>query len=1212
MEFFRFEIARRLRQPMVWIFLGVNFLLILGALNSDSITVGGSLPNVNANAPWVVQQQVMIMTLIGLLVTTAFMNTAAVRDFATKFDGLLFTKPISKFGYLAGRFFGAVLMACVPLLGVLLAVYITGFDPFGSVKVGPTVWAAYPWAILLFIIPNTLFAGAITFAVASLTRSQVAGFVAALGLLVLYIVAGNLLSNLDSEFTAAMLDPFGFRAFGLETKYWTAVERNSEYLTLGHSTVALNRLLWVSISLLIAALAFWRWSFAPRAGRRQRKQVATVAAPSHTPLGTVAAGAAQALPQPTGDASSLATLGYAVRQEVRAVLTSRVFLVIMAFAILNMLGAIFNVDESYGTGNYPVTYLMVDAIRGSLYLFLGAVVMYYAGELVWRERDAHIAELFDASPVATWVAPVAKFIALCLVPLIVLAASVLIGAGVQLIKGYSDVDLGQYVTQLLAIDWLLFVSLAGLALFLQALLNNKYIAYFAFLVILIGLEFGLGALGVVNNLFNFGTTPSTTFTAFNGLAPYIGTTVAYSGYWLLFTLVLVAGATLLWVRGRGHTRANRAQLVGQRFDGSLKFMSLGLLAATLAAGSYIYYQTSVVNEVLSEDETEQQQIDYERRYGRFNPATPAGRSKPQPSITSADYDIELYPEQRRVEATIAVTLHNTHEAAIDTLLLTLTQHFTHEFELAGATLIEPLSDRYAQVYALAQPIAPGASVQATVRSKYAAKGIENEVSFTSVVPNGSFVNSNDLMPTFGYNQAYELSDRDDREKHGLSPKPRLPKLPDGPCEELCRYTYLTQDADWVKLSATVTTSPDQIAVAPGSLVSESTDEATGRRTFRYELEQPVLHFFSVVSGRYEVDRERWGEVDLEVYYLPEHQFNVDKMMSSMRTSLSYYSEAFGPYQHRQARIIEFPRYASFAQAFPGTMPYSESIGFIADLKDSTDIDMVTYVVAHEMAHQWWAHQVIGAGVQGATMLSETFAQYSALLVQEQYYGRASMRKFLDYELDRYLRGRGQEREAERPLMLDEGQGYIHYRKGAVVMYALAEYIGRDSLNAALGSFVDRFAGQGPPYPTTRQFVDEHLRPRVPDSLQYVVDDWFETITLYDNRVLSASAKTRDDGRYDVSFTVSTKKLRADSLGTETPVALSGDYIDVGVFAAAREDADDRELGEALWRERVRFTADGERTFTVTVDAEPAEVAIDPGLLLIDRLTKDNREKVEVE
>jgi hypothetical protein len=49
------------------------------------------------------------------------------------------------------------------------------------------------------------------------------------------------------------------------------------------------------------------------------------------------------------------------------------------------------------------------------------------------------------------------------------------------------------------------------------------------------------------------------------------------------------------------------------------------------------------------------------------------------------------------------------------------------------------------------------------------------------------------------------------------------------------------------------------------------------------------------------------------------------------------------------------------------MPYSESVGFITDLRavKQDDIDMVFYIVAHEMGHQYWAHQVCGANMQAA-------------------------------------------------------------------------------------------------------------------------------------------------------------------------------------------------------------------------------------------------------
>jgi hypothetical protein len=85
-----------------------------------------------------------------------------------------------------------------------------------------------------------------------------------------------------------------------------------------------------------------------------------------------------------------------------------------------------------------------------------------------------------------------------------------------------------------------------------------------------------------------------------------------------------------------------------------------------------------------------------------------------------------------------------------------------------------------------------------------------------------------------------------------------------------------------------------------------------------------------------------------------------------KASLDYFQANFSPYQFRQLRFLEFPAYADFAQAFANTMPWSENLGFIADYRDKSKIDLVTYVGAHEIGHQWWAHQIVGADQQGAT------------------------------------------------------------------------------------------------------------------------------------------------------------------------------------------------------------------------------------------------------
>ena len=455
--------------------------------------------------------------------------------------------------------------------------------------------------------------------------------------------------------------------------------------------------------------------------------------------------------------------------------------------------------------------------------------------------------------------------------------------------------------------------------------------------------------------------------------------------------------------------------------------------------------------------------------------------------------------------------------------------------------------------------------------------------------NGTFINNQTYFPHIGYSRATELQDPAKRRKYGLKPIQRQAPQTD---MEARMSTYFITDADWMNLDTTVSTSADQIAIAPGYLQKEWT--ANGRRYFQYKTTSPILGFWSYLSAHYAVKRDSWKGVPIEIYYDAKHPYNVDRMIYAVKRSLDYYTKNFSPYQHKQVRILEFPGYNSFAQSFPNTIPYSESIGFIADLRDKTSIDYVFYVTAHEVAHQWWAHQVIGGNVQGSTMLSETMSQYSALMVMEKEYGRDKMRKFLRYELDRYLSSRGGELVAEMPLAQVENQGYIHYRKGSLVMYALRDYIGEDRVNAALRKFVSEHAFTQPPYPTAGELIAE-FRAVTPPQYQSVVTDLFERITLFDLQTKDATVTKRADGKYVVKMTVTAAKLRGDAKGEEKPVPVD-DWIDIGVLANKDE--------KVLALEKRHITKP-EETFEMVVSEAPTSAGIDPLNKLIDRNPKDN-------
>jgi aminopeptidase N len=370
-----------------------------------------------------------------------------------------------------------------------------------------------------------------------------------------------------------------------------------------------------------------------------------------------------------------------------------------------------------------------------------------------------------------------------------------------------------------------------------------------------------------------------------------------------------------------------------------------------------------------------------------------------------------------------------------------------------------------------------------------------------VVHNGTFLNSQDF-PTVGYNKKYELDNPEDRALYDLEPRTNKANRDD--VHELLNARS-GSDSDGINFDVTVGTSMDQTAIAPGDLINAWEEE--GRKYFNYKMNVPMINFYSIVSARYEVKEEVWqptsdslmNPVDLAVYYHKGHEYNVDRMLNSMHKSLDYFSEQFSPYQYNQLRIMEFPRYESFAQSFPATIPFSEAIGFVLDINDEIDVDMAFYITAHEVAHQWWGMQVEAANVQGQRMILETLAQYAALMVLKENYPEEKVQQFLTLQLDKYNTDRVRATTPEPPLALVESQDYIYYNKGASAMYALQKAIGEENVNLALRRFISdwttangQLKKETKRYATTKDLLD-YFREVTPSSMQHIISDLFETV-----------------------------------------------------------------------------------------------------------------------
>ncbi len=1180
-----FELRYQLRNPVFWVAAVIFFLLTFGAATSNDIQIGSG-GNINANAPLAVIQTHLILTLFFMFVSTAFVANVIVRDDESGFGPMVRSTSVRKFDYLIGRFTGALLAAAIAFATVPLAIWLGSLMPWVDPEtLGPNQLSVYASAYFIFAMPGMFMVSALFFAIATMTRSMMYTYIAVVVFLVLWtILIAAVQGRPDLQDTAALFEPFGLGALANATRYWTAAEANTLVPALEGGLLA-NRIIWIGFAIGMLVLAYWRFSFAEKgASRRELRKQAKKAAK----LARVAPQKVDTLPALRPEKSAWPRLLTRTKFEVLQVIKHPAFFVLLLIGLFNTTGAIFLGNQLYGTPSRPLTFAVIPILQGGFTLIPVIIAIYYAGELVWRDRDRKMHEIIDSTSVPGWSYMVPKTIAVTIVLFAALAISIISAMLIQSMRGVTP-EAAKYFSWYmlpLTIDMLI---LAILAVFVQALSPNKFVGW-GIMVLYIVATTVISNLGFEHPLYLYGSTGANPVSDLNSNA--VGYELGWwlRLYWGAFALMLAVMAHLLWRRGTETALKPRIKRVPARLKSTAgALLGVGALTA-IGAGSYIFNQTNRVEQYRTSDDNEAQLAAYEKKYLQYE-------SVIQPTVTDMTIDVELWPQDTRMKARGRYAILNDTDETIDVLHVRLPDPNAEilDIQVAGATLETNDAENKYRIYRFDEPLTPGATSELTFETQRWQRGFRHSGNDTRLVRNGTFLNNSEFAPQIGMNRAGLLQDRSTRREYDLPAELRPAPLGDEASRE---RNYV--GADWVTADITITTDAGQTPIAPGVRVSDTVE--SGRRVARFVSEEPILSFFSIQSADYEIAKRDANGVELQVYYHTTHDTNVERMLNALEASLDYYRANLGPYQFPHARIIEFPGYASFAQAFAGTMPYSESIGFVADYADEGDIDAVTYVVAHEVAHQYWAHQLISADQQGGTMLVETMAQYSAMMVMKEMYGEDQMRRFLKYELDNYLTSRGGEAIEEVPLEQVENQGYIHYRKGAVVMYLLQDRLGEDRVNAMLRDLLDRYRFKGPPYAISTDLVEGFVSIARDEQERQLVEDLLRRITLYDLKVEEAETSELPDGTWETVMTVAATKFYADGEGTETESPFD-DQIEVGVFTA-RPGLGAFDTTNVLMMERRPIQSGVQQVRMVTED-EPSFVGIDPYNKYVDRNSDDN-------
>jgi len=1188
-----FEFRYQSRSPLFFAVSASLFALAFVDMAVFKLATSGG-GNVLFNSPHSIIMSHLIASLLFLFVGAAFVSNAVVRDDQTAFGPIVRSTRIGKFDYLFGRFLGAFAVGALVLAAVPLGAWLGTMMPFADqAMLGPNRLSAFAYGYGLFALPNAFIISALLFALATATRSTAGTFVGVAGFLFLYLFSQRLMEGQpDIASVRVLADPLGVTAYLAGSRYLTAAQFNAGDVPVTTLMIE-SRLLWVAAAFALLALAYrlFRFSDGGISRRRQRKlrREAALREAGPAPGSTILAGR---LPDPRfGIRTALRQFAARAAMEARYVFRSPVFLILLLMAFAVTLPSLLASSDRFGTASFPLTALLIPGIAEIFRTILIVIAAYYGGELVWRERERKVSEIIDATPLPEWALMLPKMLGLALVLFATLSAGMLAGILAQLTGGGARPEPGEYLLWYLLPGAADSLATAALAVFVQALSPGKYAGWGLMVVYIVLLIFGPSA-GLEYPLFLYGNVPSVPLSDFAGTANFAASAWWIRLFWAAASALLLIVTHLLWPRGAEQRLKPRLRRLPARLAGGAGLAAAAALLVLATSGSWIVYNTRILNTFGTESDTRRYLADYEKRYFRF-------AALPQPVVRHVELHVALYPERTRAEVSGRYRLVNETAGPIGEVhvrLLNSGLKFV-AVDLPGARLETNDIEFGYRVYRLDVPMRPGEARWIAFRTLREQAGFRASGTETGLAPDGTDLNSFELTPRIGMSDVGLIEEPAERRRLGLPDKPPLPRLGD------LAATRVTPggDGDWTTADIIVSTPADQIAVAPGKRVSERFRE--GRRIARFVSEAPIKNFLAIQSARYAVSRRSRDGVAYSIYYHPAHGWNVERMMRAMQVSMAYYRRAFGPYPFDEARIVETPGYRrDGGQAFPGSVAVGEGV-FEYDLGDPGAFDTVSMLMAHELAHQYWGHQVLGARMQGGALLYESLAQYSALMVMKRLQGEAGIRRFLQFQLDRYLSARRTDLIAEEPLAsVGISQKGVAYGKGALAFYLLQHRIGEQAVNRALRRFVDRYRFTKPPYPRSVDLIALFREEAKRAEDQALITDLFERITLYDLKVGEPEAIRRADGRWDIAVPVEARKFYADGKGEEKEAPLA-EPIEIGLFTAPPGSGPFS--SKDVIRMEPRNVRSGRQVFRFVADRRPSHAGIDPYNLYIDRNSADN-------
>lgn len=1139
---------------------------------------------VNFNAPYQVYLYTGVFTLGSVFIIMFFAISGVLRDRQYTMENLLFSSSITKKNYFVSRFLGVFifsLLCFTPfLLGYSIGIVTGGLDEerIGVFQIGTYL---QPW--LLLIMPNIFVCTSVIFSVSILSKNSIATYVSAIFVYMLYFIcamffnspmmAQSVPASPESMMLAAVADPFGMSAFFEQTQYWIPFDKNTKFLSFSGLFLA-NRLLWLGISFGILFLSYKLFSFRKISYKKQKQQ--TIKEEIYTVVPYVVTRVSTAF---KAQFKSFLAL---VKLEVRSVIKSLVFIAVMLMwliIVFSEINATVIGGGEYGTSTYPLSNILIELIVGPMTFFSLLLIVFYSAEIVWRERYNNFNMIIDATPTKNAVFFSAKFIALVLLPLLIISTGIIVCIAFQLALGFNTIDWALYL-------WVFYyygiqlIVFSAIAMFVQTLAKNKYLAMgITFLIVVLSLKSHL--LGLEHPLTSLGFLPRISYSNMTGFSDTSKLYAHLSLYWLALGGLITVVSFKLWSRGVAPNFISKLKSLTFGWTISQRISTAIFTVLCIAFAGLVFYNTNSITDYETYNEGLDQRELYERTFKQYE-----NLDKLYP-IQKKNW-MAIYPKQRKYEVKGSYTLKNKNDAPVKYCFITERKPI-NSINLSGAKLIEHHKKLGVYLFEFDRPIQSQDSVNLTFDLTYELKGYTTD---KALVANGSYIQNRDFDPYIGYRTALEITNKQERKKRNLPKKE----------EEIITASHIIQeDVKYEKITfeAIVSTDSSQMALTSGDLIKQW--KKGTRNYFHYKTKEKVIPNTGYISADYTTQKEAYKGITIEQYYAKEHDYNIETIANASKKTLAYCIQNFGSYPFKQLRIAEVPSVWSFGgYAHPGVISMVEDRLYLTDVSAPDAFNLVAKRTIHEVGHQWWGHVLSSKPVAGGSLLIEGLAKYTEAVVMEQMYGKSALYDLAEDARRRYFNGRSHAALVEPPVYKVNGESYISYGKAYTVLMGLRDLLGEEKVNHILKEFANTYRNEVTLNATSVAFLDL-IYANSPKAYHNLINDWFKELITYDLSITDETLKQLADESYEVSFTINAKRFKMLASGATEAIGIN-EAIKLGVFT--QHPSKVKKNDDILYYKSVKLDKD-KVNITIKLNEKPKYIMIDPYGTRSDENLNDN-------